>query len=55
LSIQVDPEDIDVVCYTKGPGLGAPLVSVAVFARTISQLWRKPIIGVNHCIGRTLF
>ncbi|EFX78796.1 hypothetical protein DAPPUDRAFT_231071 [Daphnia pulex] len=48
---KIHPEEIDVVCYTKGPGLGAPLVSVAVFARTISQLWRKPIIGVNHCIG----
>lgn len=31
--------------------MGAPLVSVAVVARTISQLWGKPIIGVNHCIG----
>jgi len=32
--------------------MGAPLVSVALVARTISQLWNKPIIGVNHCIGR---
>ena len=32
--------------------MGAPLVSVAIVARTVSQLWRKPIIGVNHCIGR---
>jgi len=44
--------DIDVICYTKGPGIGAPLVSVAVVARTIAQLWDKPIVGVNHCIGR---
>lgn len=49
---QVTPEDIDVICYTKGPGMGAPLVSVAVLARTVSQLWKKPIVGVNHCIGR---
>ncbi|XP_057373499.1 probable tRNA N6-adenosine threonylcarbamoyltransferase [Daphnia carinata] len=48
---KIDPQEIDVVCYTKGPGLGSPLVSVAVFARTVSQLWGKPIIGVNHCIG----
>ncbi|RWS16943.1 putative tRNA N6-adenosine threonylcarbamoyltransferase-like protein [Dinothrombium tinctorium] len=47
----VEPKDIDVVCYTKGPGMGAPLVSVAVVARTVSQLWQKPLIGVNHCIG----
>lgn len=48
---KVSPQDIDVVCYTKGPGIGAPLVSVAVVARTVAQLWNKPIIGVNHCIG----
>ncbi|KAL1439767.1 hypothetical protein MTO96_009622 [Rhipicephalus appendiculatus] len=47
----ITPKEIDVVCYTKGPGMGAPLVSVAVVARTIAQLWSKPIIGVNHCIG----
>lgn len=48
---KIDPKDIDVVCYTKGPGMGAPLVSVAIVARTVAQLWQKPIIGVNHCIG----
>lgn len=36
---------------STGPGMGAPLVSVAVVARTVAQLWNKPIIGVNHCIG----
>ena len=35
--------------------MGAPLVSVAVVARTIAQLWNKPILGVNHCIGRILY
>ncbi|XP_017776063.1 PREDICTED: probable tRNA N6-adenosine threonylcarbamoyltransferase [Nicrophorus vespilloides] len=43
--------DIDVVCYTKGPGMGAPLQSTAIVARTVAQLWNKPLIGVNHCIG----
>lgn len=46
------PEEIDVVCYTKGPGMGAPLATVAIVARTVAQLWNKPILGVNHCIGR---
>ncbi|CAH1780367.1 unnamed protein product [Owenia fusiformis] len=31
--------------------MGAPLVSVAIVARTVAQIWKKPIIGVNHCIG----
>eukprot|EP01135_Chromosphaera_perkinsii_P001193 Nk52_evm4s161 gene=Nk52_evmTU4s161 len=48
---EVTPDQIDVVCYTKGPGMGAPLVSTAVVARTVAQLWGKPIIGVNHCVG----
>lgn len=47
-------KDIDVVCYTKGPGMGAPLATVAVVARTVAQLWNKPLLGVNHCIGRIL-
>lgn len=50
----VTPEDIDVICYTKGPGMGAPLAIVAIVARTVAQLWNKPILGVNHCIGRIL-
>jgi len=50
---KVSPEEIDVICFTKGPGMGAPLVSVAIVARTIAQLWNKPIVGVNHCIGHS--
>ncbi|XP_069048698.1 tRNA N6-adenosine threonylcarbamoyltransferase isoform X2 [Lepisosteus oculatus] len=45
------PADIDCVAYTKGPGMGAPLVTVAIVARTVAQLWGKPLLGVNHCIG----
>lgn len=47
----ITPQQIDCIAYTKGPGMGAPLVSVAVVARTVAQLWEKPIVGVNHCIG----
>jgi len=47
----LEPDQIDGVAYTKGPGMGAPLASVAVVARTVAQLWDKPILGVNHCIG----
>ena len=34
-----------------GPGLGAPLQSVAVVARIVSLLWKVPLIPVNHCVG----
>ncbi|XP_030043183.1 tRNA N6-adenosine threonylcarbamoyltransferase [Microcaecilia unicolor] len=48
---QITPQDIDCVAYTKGPGMGAPLLTVAIVARTVAQLWKKPLLGVNHCIG----
>ena len=47
----LEPDDLDCLCYTKGPGMGAPLVSVAVVVRMLSQIWRKPIVAVNHCVG----
>lgn len=47
----VTPADLSCICYTKGPGMGAPLQSVAVAARMLSQLWQKELVGVNHCVG----
>ena len=47
----LSPQQLDGVAYTKGPGMGAPLASVAVVARTVAQLWKLPILGVNHCVG----
>ena len=51
----VAPKDVDCICYTKGPGMGAPLQSVALAARTLALLWGKEnsMVGVNHCVGRT--
>ena len=47
----VTPEDITVIAYTKGPGMGGPLVSVAVAVRMLSLLWRRPVTAVNHCVA----
>ncbi|BGP07154.1 tRNA N6-adenosine threonylcarbamoyltransferase [Rhodotorula toruloides] len=44
-------EDVDVVCFTKGPGMGAPLQTVALVARTLALMYNKPLVGVNHCVG----
>ncbi|CDW81730.1 probable trna threonylcarbamoyladenosine biosynthesis protein osgep-like [Stylonychia lemnae] len=44
-------KDITVISYTKGPGMAQPLSVGALVARTLSQLYKIPIIGVNHCIG----
>ncbi|WFD34086.1 N(6)-L-threonylcarbamoyladenine synthase [Malassezia cuniculi] len=43
--------EVDCICYTKGPGMGAPLQSVSLVARTLSILYKKPLVGVNHCVG----
>ncbi|KAL1953108.1 hypothetical protein VTO42DRAFT_3588 [Malbranchea cinnamomea] len=48
---KIGVNDIDCICYTKGPGMGSPLQSVAIAARTLSLLWGKPLVGVNHCVG----
>lgn len=44
-------EDIDVVAFSRGPGLGPALRTVATAARSLSLALKVPIIGVNHCIG----
>lgn len=31
--------------------MAAPLMVMAVVARTLAQLWNKPLVGVNHCVG----
>ena len=43
--------DIDVLCYTKGPGMAGPLSVGALVCRTLALMHNKPIVGVNHCIG----
>lgn len=51
MEANITHREIDCVAYTKGPGMGAPLLTVAIVARTVAQLWNKPLLGVNHCIG----
>lgn len=43
--------DIDLVSFAKGPGLGPALRTIATAARSLSQNINVPLIGVNHCIG----
>ncbi|WP_409200310.1 bifunctional N(6)-L-threonylcarbamoyladenine synthase/serine/threonine protein kinase [Methanobrevibacter sp. DSM 116169] len=44
-------DDIDLISFSQGPGLGPALRAVATSARTLSLSLNKPLIGVNHCIG----
>ncbi|XP_078164584.1 actin-like ATPase superfamily protein [Carex rostrata] len=47
----LSPSDIDCICYTRGPGMGAPLQVGALAARMLSLLWKKPLVAVNHCVA----
>ena len=43
--------DIDLIAFSKSPGLGPILKIGAQVARMLGQLLKIPIIGVNHCIA----
>jgi N6-L-threonylcarbamoyladenine synthase len=47
----VTPADIGCIAYTKGPGMGGPLVTCAVAARCLALAWGVPLVPVNHCVG----
>lgn len=47
----VEIKEIDLIGFSIGPGLGPCLRTVATAARTIAIKYKKPIMGVNHCIA----
>ena len=47
----VSMKEIDVISFSKGPGLGPCLRVAATAARSLSLLLNRPIIGVNHCVA----
>ena len=51
MEAKLEEKDIDCICFTKGPGMGGPLRSSAVCARTLSLCWNVPLVAVNHCVG----
>ena len=44
-------DDINVVGYSAGPGLGPCLRVGAVMARTVAGFYKKPLVPVNHALG----
>ena len=39
----VSPAQLSCIAYTKGPGMGAPLQSVSLAARTLALMWDVPL------------
>ncbi|OYT25815.1 MAG: hypothetical protein B6U97_04890, partial [Candidatus Altiarchaeales archaeon ex4484_96] len=47
----INMEEVDLYAFSQGPGIGPCLRTVATAARALALHYRKPIIGVNHCIA----
>ncbi len=48
---KVPPEEIDVIAFSQGPGMGPCLRVVATVARVLALKLEKPLVGVNHCLA----
>lgn len=47
-------EDLDGICYTKGPGLIGALLVGACVGRSLAFSWNLPAVGVHHMEGHLL-
>ncbi|ABR56775.1 bifunctional N(6)-L-threonylcarbamoyladenine synthase/serine/threonine protein kinase [Methanococcus aeolicus] len=47
----IPKEKIDLIAFSQGPGLGPSLRVSATAGRALALSLKKPIIGVNHCVG----
>ncbi|KAH0570769.1 N6-L-threonylcarbamoyladenine synthase [Spironucleus salmonicida] len=43
--------EINIIAYTRGPGLGGPLAAVLLVAKTLAVRFGIPIQAVNHCVA----
>lgn len=48
---ELEPGNFGAIAFSQGPGLGPCLRIGASVARTISQNWSIPLVGVNHCVA----
>jgi N6-L-threonylcarbamoyladenine synthase len=48
---KLEIKDLDAIAVTQGPGLIGSLLIGVETAKTLSYLWNKPIIPVNHLFG----
>jgi universal protein Kae1 len=47
----LQPQDLDGVAFSQGPGLGPCLRVAATMARALALRHQKPLLGVNHCVA----
>ncbi|RLI08627.1 bifunctional N(6)-L-threonylcarbamoyladenine synthase/serine/threonine protein kinase [Candidatus Bathyarchaeota archaeon] len=47
----VGMDEVDVIAFSQGPGMGPCLRTGATVARALASYFRKPLVGVNHCVA----
>ena len=48
---QLAPDELALVAYARGPGLGPCLRTGATAARALAHAHGLPLLGVNHCVA----
>jgi len=48
---EIEPEDVNIVAFSQGPGLGPCLRTGATAARALASYLGVPLVGVNHCVA----
>ena len=47
----IKPQDLTVIAFSQGPGLGPCLRTGATTARALASYLNIPLVGVNHCVA----
>ncbi len=47
----IKPQDLTVIAFSQGPGLGPCLRTGATVARALASYLDVPLVGVNHCVA----
>jgi len=47
----IKPNEIEIVAFSQGPGLGPCLRAGATAARALASYLKVPLVGVNHCVA----
>ncbi len=50
-SVGIKGNELDLIAVTRGPGLMGSLIVGVQTAKALSQVWKVPLIGVNHLEG----
>jgi len=48
---RLQPQNLSVIAFSQGPGLGPCLRTGATVARALASYLKIPLVGVNHCVS----